>query len=155
MAFTGVTNAPSPQPTACRYPSCSLATATESNQATSLKKSGVDGEANRCQNIGTGTFYRWTFYRRTHFRRTYFWRRHFGRTHFWRRHFGQTHFWWRHFGRTHFRPVYKEDIFSTGHFFESQVRSFLLGFFGLAWLFRIGLAWLLWIGLAWIFSLHI
>ena len=36
MAFTGVTNAhgPSPHPTACRSPSCSLTTATGSNQAT-------------------------------------------------------------------------------------------------------------------------
>ena len=35
MAFTGVTNAhgPSPQPTACRSPTCSLMTATGSNQA--------------------------------------------------------------------------------------------------------------------------
>ena len=35
MAFTGVANAhgPSPQPTACRSPSWSLTTATESNQA--------------------------------------------------------------------------------------------------------------------------
>ena len=35
MAFTGVTNAhgPTPQPTACRSPSCSLTTATEGNQA--------------------------------------------------------------------------------------------------------------------------
>ena len=37
MAFTGVTNAhgPSPQPTACRSPSCSLTAATGSNQAQS------------------------------------------------------------------------------------------------------------------------
>ena len=37
MAFTGVTNAhgPSPQPTACRSPSCSLTTATGSNHAQS------------------------------------------------------------------------------------------------------------------------
>ena len=35
MAFTGVTNAhgPSPQPTACRSPTCSLTTSTGSNQA--------------------------------------------------------------------------------------------------------------------------
>ena len=35
MAFNGVTNAhgPSPQPTACKSPSCSLTTAKGSNQA--------------------------------------------------------------------------------------------------------------------------
>ena len=38
MAFTGVTNAhgPSPQPRACRSPSCSLTTATGSNQTKSV-----------------------------------------------------------------------------------------------------------------------
>ena len=52
MAFT----VPSPQPTACRSPKCSLMTATGSNQArpkarfkpNSLKKSGVDGGSIRC-----------------------------------------------------------------------------------------------------------
>ena len=55
MAFTGVTNAhgPSPQPTACRSPSCCLTTATGSNQAKAMfkptlpKKSWVDGGANQ------------------------------------------------------------------------------------------------------------
>ena len=58
MAFTVVANAhgPSPQPTAFRSPTCSLMTATGSNQAqpkvfkpTLPQKSGVDGGAIRCQ----------------------------------------------------------------------------------------------------------
>ena len=54
MALTGVTNAhgPSPQPIACRSPSCSLMTATGSNQAYSnvtylAQESGVDGGSNQ------------------------------------------------------------------------------------------------------------
>ena len=55
MAFTKVTNAhgPSPQPTVCRSPSCSLTTATGSSRLkarfkpTSPEKSGVDGGANQ------------------------------------------------------------------------------------------------------------
>ena len=54
-----------------------------------------------------------------------------------------------YFRRTHFRPVYKEDIFSTGHFFESQVRSFLLCFVRLGLTFSdwLGLTFLDWLGL--------
>ena len=65
MAFTGVTNAhgPSPQPTACRSPSYSLATATGSNQATKQvlnlpcpRSLGWMGEQIRCQHILVSSF---------------------------------------------------------------------------------------------------
>ena len=58
-SLTGVANAhgPSPQPTACRSPLCSLTTPTWSNQSrarfelTLPKKSEVDGGAISCQHI--------------------------------------------------------------------------------------------------------
>ena len=65
MVFTGVINAhgPSPQPTTYRSPSCSLTTATGSNQAqagfkpTSPKKPGVDGEANQVPTLLGGSLH--------------------------------------------------------------------------------------------------